>query len=453
MNLAQDSLYICDDHAERAEAFAKSADALGYAAVMVDGQKEPKQGKPKLILLGCDTKNPDWSSRKADLVTRYPDARIVHIDEQSDNLANPKALRQLLDPEPRRREQRQLAEGSSRAMRELWAAVERVAKFNVTVLINGETGTGKEVVARRVHQLSARSNKPFVAVNCAAIPSELLESELFGHEKGAFTGATRRRPGRFERAQGGTLFLDEIGDMPLEMQAKLLRALQERSIERVGGDQEIPIDVRVIAATHQDLHQAIRDGKFREDLYYRLNVFPLKAPALRDRPEDLRDLVSFFTEKLRGEGRPVPMISGPAMARLHQYHWPGNVRELSNLVDHLSVMHPDEQVLEQDLPEGLAGPAPVAPEPEEQPVCRDRLPNELLTDQLPEDHQPVLPRAGVNLMDFLQTQEQSLIRQSLAQTEGVVAQAAKLLGLRRTTLVEKMRKYGIEKGDVQVAVG
>ncbi|MEM7706860.1 MAG: sigma-54 dependent transcriptional regulator [Pseudomonadota bacterium] len=443
MNLAQDSLYICDDHAERAEAFARSADALGYATVIVDGRESTEKSSPKLILLGCDTRNPEWSSKKADLATRYPEARIVHIDEESEKLTDPKQLRRLL--KPNEEEPRSLALGRSRSMRELWAAVERVAKFNVTVLITGETGTGKEVVARRIHQLSARSNKPFVAVNCAAIPSELLESELFGHEKGAFTGATKRRPGRFERAQGGTLFLDEIGDMPLAMQAKLLRALQERSIERVGGDQEIPIDVRVVAATHQNLHHAIQEGDFREDLYYRLNVFPVKVPALRDRAEDLRDLIEFFCENLQREGRPTPLISGEAMARLHQYPWPGNVRELSNLVDHLSVMYPDERVFEADLPENVRGP--VKKQAEETPPTRDRLPNELLTDRSPEETAPVLPRCGVDLADYLKTQEQSLILQSLSQAGGVVAKAAKLLGLRRTTLVEKMRKYGIEKED------
>ncbi|MFK7954522.1 MAG: sigma-54 interaction domain-containing protein [Lysobacterales bacterium] len=449
MNLAQDSLYICDDHAERAEAFAKSADALGYATTIGDGREKRHNSSPKLILLGCDNRNPEWSTKKADLATRYPDARFVHIDEESAKLSEPTQLRRLLKPS--KAEPRSLSLGRSRSMRELWAAVERVAKFNVTVLITGETGTGKEVVARRIHQLSTRSNKPFVAVNCAAIPSDLLESELFGHEKGAFTGATKRRPGRFERAQGGTLFLDEIGDMPLSMQAKLLRALQERCIERVGGDQEIPIDVRVVAATHQNLHQSIQDGEFREDLYYRLNVFPVKVPPLRDRAEDLRDLIEFFTENLQREGRPAPLFTGETLARLHQYHWPGNVRELCNLVDHLSVMFPEERVFESDLPESIRG----FQRPTEQAVAptRERLPNELLTDQSPEEHTPVLPRCGVDLADYLKTQEQSLILQSLAQTSGVVAKAAKLLGLRRTTLVEKMRKYGIEKNDVSPVVG
>ncbi len=449
MNLAQDSLYICDDHAERAEAFAKSADALGYATVIGNGREKRQQSSPNLILLGCDNRNPEWSSRKADLATRYPQARFVHIDEGSEKLSDPTELRRLLKPS--KAEPRSLALGRSRSMRELWAAVERVAKFNVTVLITGETGTGKEVVARRIHQLSARSNKPFIAVNCAAIPAELLESELFGHEKGSFTGATKRRPGRFERAQGGTLFLDEIGDMPLAMQAKLLRALQERCIERVGGDQEIPIDVRVVAATHQNLHQSIQDGEFREDLYYRLNVFPVKVPPLRERAEDLRDLVEFFTENLQREGRPAPLLSGETLARLHQYHWPGNVRELSNLIDHLSVMYPDERVFEDDLPETMRGGS--AHTEDRAPVIRERLPNELLTDRSPNEQTPVLPRAGVDLAEYLKTQEQSLILQSLSQAGGVVAKAAKLLGLRRTTLVEKMRKYGIEKDGVPSPAG
>ena len=201
----------------------------------------------------------------------------------------------------------------------------------------------------------------------------------------------------------------------------------------------------MVAATHQNLHHAIQEGEFREDLYYRLNVFPVKVPALRDRAEDLRDLIEFFCENLQREGRPTPLISGEAMARLHQYPWPGNVRELSNLVDHLSVMYPDERVFEADLPENVRGP--VKKQAEETPPTRDRLPNELLTDRSPEETAPVLPRCGVDLADYLKTQEQSLILQSLSQAGGVVAKAAKLLGLRRTTLVEKMRKYGIEKED------
>ncbi len=449
MNLAQDSLYICDDHVERAEAFAKSADALGYSTVIGDGRERRKGSSPELILLGCDKRNPEWSSRKADLATRYPDARFVHIDEESAKLSDPRQLRRLL--KPCKPQSSDLSLGRSRSMRELWAAVGRVAKFNVTVLITGETGTGKEVVARRIHQLSNRSNKPFIAVNCAAIPADLLESELFGHEKGAFTGATKRRPGRFERAQGGTLFLDEIGDMPLPMQAKLLRALQERCIERVGGDQEIPIDVRVVAATHQNLNQSIQEGDFREDLYYRLNVFPVIVPPLRDRAEDLQDLIEFLTDKLQKQGRPTPLFTGEALARLHQYHWPGNVRELSNVVDNLSVMFPEERVFESDLPELMRGSQPATKE--HSTPARERLPNELLTDRGPEEQTPILPRCGVDLADYLKTQERSLIYQSLAQAGGVVARAAKLLGLRRTTLVEKMRKYGIEKSDISAAVG
>ena len=440
MSLAQERLFICDEFEERATQLAKSADQLGMDTITVDNNSLNDKPAPAIILLGCDRRNPQWSKRKAELSARYPEARIVYVGEQTESLASPRALRRLL--KDANEAPRQLADGISGAMRELWAAVGRVAKFSVTVLITGETGTGKEVVAKRIHQKSDRCKKPFVAVNCAAIPSELLESELFGHEKGAFTGATKRRPGRFERAQGGTLFLDEIGDMPLEMQAKLLRALQERCIERVGGDQEIPIDVRVVAATHQDLHGAIRKGTFREDLYYRLNVFPVRVPSLRERPEDLKELIGFFAERMEDEGRPSPQISGSALARLHQYDWPGNVRELANLMDNLSVMHPGERVGENDLPAemGLAQGAVRGPTP---PV-RERLPNDMLIDKAP-DSEPVLPARGIDLAEHLKQQEQCFIRQSLQQTGGVVAKAASLLGLRRTTLVEKMRKYGIDK--------
>jgi len=344
--------------------------------------------------------------------------------------------------------------GNSSAVRRVRRMVEQVASFDTTVLITGESGTGKEVVARAIHAQSKRKDKPFVAVNCGAIPSELLESELFGHEKGAFTGAITSRKGRFELADGGTLFLDEIGDMSLPMQVKILRALQERSFERVGGIKSQRCDVRVIAATHRNLEDAIVKGTFREDLYYRLNVFPIETPPMRERIEDLPLLIDDLTSQLERAARGSVRLSAETVNVLRAYHWPGNVRELSNLVERLAVLHPGATVRPQDLPSrykpaGLELPEPVAElsverafERSERPVMAEMRVVELSPKGQPD---PVLPPAGVDLKDHIEHIEASLIKQALAQSGGVVAHAAKLLNTRRTTLVEKLRKYGLHR--------
>ena len=346
--------------------------------------------------------------------------------------------------------------GNSNAVRRVRRMVEQVAGFDTTVLITGESGTGKEVVARAVHAQSRRKDKPFVAVNCGAIPSELLESELFGHEKGAFTGAITSRKGRFELADGGTLFLDEIGDMSLPMQVKILRALQERSFERVGGVKSQRCDVRVIAATHRNLEDAIVKGSFREDLFYRLNVFPIETPPMRERLEDLPMLIDDLIAQLERATRGSVRMAPETVNVLRAYHWPGNVRELANLVERLAVLHPGATVRPQDLPNRYK-PAHLAVEPLaeasiepafERPLMSEMRVVELLTHSRAE---PVLPPAGVDLKDHIEHIESSLIKQALAQSGGVVAHAAKLLNTRRTTLVEKLRKYGLQREDAEAS--
>ncbi len=324
--------------------------------------------------------------------------------------------------------------GDSPAIRRTRKLIEQVADTDVTVLILGESGTGKEVIARNLHYRSSRRHKPFVPVNCGAIPGELLESELFGHEKGAFTGALSARQGRFEMAEGGTLFLDEIGDMPLAMQVKLLRVLQERCFERVGGNRTIHCDVRVIAATHRDLEAEIKAGRFREDLYYRLNVFPIEVPALRERREDIPALVADLIARIENEKRGSVRLTAAALETLKRYDWPGNVRELANLIERLAVLYPYGVVDVADLPEKILrriGETPV-PQPAAVPVLRP-----------PAAGAPTLPEEGLDLKAHLSSLERELIRQALEECNGVVAHAAKRLKMRRTTLVEKLRKYGL----------
>ncbi|MEC9362942.1 MAG: sigma-54 dependent transcriptional regulator [Pseudomonadota bacterium] len=341
--------------------------------------------------------------------------------------------------------------GNSAAVRRVRRMIEQVAGFDTTVLITGESGTGKEVVARAIHERSNRADKPFVAVNCGAIPHELLESELFGHEKGAFTGAITARKGRFEMADGGTLFLDEIGDMPLSMQVKILRVLQERTFERVGANRSSQCDVRIIAATHRNLEDAIVKGSFREDLYYRLNVFPVEMPPLRERLEDLPLLIEDLIRALERSGHGSVRLGSDAVHALRAYHWPGNVRELSNLIERLAVLHPGASVRVADLPPRYRAqsPLPALAEAEDfdEPIDEDEvLP---VSPALGDDGTPgdiaELPPEGMNLKDHIEHIELTLIRQALEQAGGVVAHAAKLLSTRRTTLVEKLRKYGLNR--------
>jgi sigma-54 specific flagellar transcriptional regulator A len=323
----------------------------------------------------------------------------------------------------------------------------QVADKDVSVMIQGESGTGKEVVARNLHYHSYRRNKPFVPVNCGAIPAELLESELFGHEKGAFTGAISSRPGRFELAEGGTLFLDEIGDMPLNMQVKILRVLQEHTFERVGSNKTMKADVRIIAATHKNLESMIADGSFREDLYYRLNVFPIEMPSLRERIEDLPLLLNELISRMENEKRGSIRFNSAAIMSLCRHDWHGNVRELANLVERLAILHPYGVVGVGELPkkfrhldedeEGL--PSPVADVTQQEAGLAGV------------DSPALLPVNGLDLREYLQDLECSLIQQALDDANGVVARAAEKLNIRRTTLVEKMRKYNLSRKEKDTA--
>lgn len=382
--------------------------------------------------------------------------------------------------------------GNSQAIVNIRAAIAQVAESDATVLILGGSGTGKELVARALHDSSSRRQKLFVPINCGAIPGELLESELFGHEKGAFTGAITARQGRFEMAEGGTLFLDEIGDMPMAMQVKLLRVLQERSFERVGSNKTIACDVRIVAATHQCLANEIKEHRFREDLFYRLNVFPIEMPALKDRAEDIPLLVEDIIACQEASNRGYVAFTTASLTALMRYDWPGNIRELANFIERMTIIHPNGLVDVASLPEKFrhdnvseesGGGQAVAPtffeaiaetqtyrvweiptdmgEQTDQAFASDNTaayleppnatqalnwqePKPENTDVIAENPSAVLaqlPEQGIDLKEYLAMMEGDLIRQALIECNGVVAHAAKRLHMRRTTLVEKLRKY------------
>jgi len=369
--------------------------------------------------------------------------------------------------------------GAGSAIASLRSLVVQVAPKMANVLLLGESGTGKEVIARAIHDCSARSRGPFVAVNCGAIPAELLESELFGHEKGAFTGAVSARKGRFEMADGGTLFLDEIGDMPFDMQVKLLRVLQERTYERVGGTKVQKANVRIVAATHQNLESKVESGEFRMDLFYRLNVFPIEVPPLRERPEDVPLLAQRFIDLQQEQSGDVITLSREALEQLCQCEWPGNIRELGNLVERLTILYPGETIEPSQLPNRYnpeAGDDSPAPRHDPKAVAQfidelfngldEKSQNKVATlpmaagddredlsglfaaaDDLP----PVTPHVvdfqvgDIDLKEHLANIEKDLIFAALEHSDWVNAQAAKRLNLQRTTLVEKMRKYDIKR--------
>jgi len=354
--------------------------------------------------------------------------------------------------------------GKGARIQEIRYLIEQVADSNANVLILGESGTGKEVVARSIHEVSNRNKGPFVPVNCGAIPAELLESELFGHEKGAFTGAFATRKGRFELAAGGTLFLDEIGDMPMPMQVKLLRVLQERTFERVGGTKALQADVRIVAATHRNLEGMIEEGKFREDLFYRLNVFPIEKPALRDRQEDIPLLLQELLSRLEEDHKASLRFTQRALDSLMQHNWPGNVRELSNLLERLLILHSNKIIDVAELPvkyryldEQGDAVEHIQYNPEEEALMeRDALSG--MFGDAPVQHDDNaeaaeeslgflghLPAEGMNLKDKMVEFEIEMIRQAIDSQDGVVSHAAELLSMRRTTLVEKMKKYGLNK--------
>ncbi len=315
--------------------------------------------------------------------------------------------------------------GESADMLMIRALIERVAPSQATVLITGESGTGKELIARQIHEQSGRSGE-FVAINCGAIPDHLLESELFGHERGAFTGAQATRKGRFEVAEGGTLFLDEIGDMPTAMQVKLLRVLQERVVERVGGTRSIPVDIRIVAATHRNLQARIDEGSFREDLFYRLSVFPIEVSPLRERRDDVPPLAEALIDRVADRYGLRIALSDAALSALSDYDWPGNVRELANVVERLVVLCPNGTVEVDDLPGALQGAVAAT---------------DIETDTTASDPAATLPAAGLDLKQHLASLERDMIAAALRDAGGVVQKAAKSLGLGRTTLVEKIRRH------------
>jgi len=403
----------------------KSAYDTDFPVLLFKPIELPLPSNYSSVVLG--TINTPFKFRQLHQALHMADVYIKSLNDGADS-SSPMLFRSLV--------------GNSRSIRSVRKLIEQVANSDANVLILGESGTGKEVVARNLHYNSERRDQPFVPVNCGAIPPDLLESELFGHEKGAFTGAISARLGRFEMAKGGTLFLDEIGDMPLAMQVKLLRVLQERVFERVGSNKSIPADLRIIAATHHDLEKEITNGRFREDLYYRLNVFPIDMPPLRDRVEDIPLLINELITRMEHEQRGSVRFTTAAIAALCEYPWTGNVRELSNLIERLVIMFPYGVVDVRDLPSKYRGTNIVedirgADDTDEASASTGAQINEAFR----------IPQDGFDLKEHLINLEYSLIKQALDDSEGVVAHAAKRLQMRRTTLVEKMRKYGLHRSE------
>jgi len=349
-----------------------------------------------------------------DAVRRLVEQAIEHGRLKSEN--------RMLQSQLRMRYRFENIVGQSRALQSVLETVEKVADSDSTVLIRGESGTGKELIARALHFNSRRAERMFVTVNCGAIPEELLESELFGHVKGAFTNAVSHREGRFQVADGGTIFLDEIGDMSPNLQVKLLRVLQDRTFEPVGSSKTVKVNVRVLAATHQDLEEAIRERRFREDLFYRLNVIPIEAPALRDRREDIPLLVQHFLDVSNQEkGKRIDGLSPEALDAMCRYRWPGNVRELENLMERMVILKGEGEIGVDDLPDPIRADASALA-----------------------GNAPAIPPQGLEFNDVVGRFETDLIRQALEHTHWNKNRAAQLLGLNRTTLLEKIKKRRIE---------
>ena len=326
--------------------------------------------------------------------------------------------------------------GNSPVLEQVLKIVDKVAPTETTVLVTGESGTGKELIVRQLHTNSLRNDKPLVPINCGAIPADLLESELFGHEKGAFTHAVRSRAGRFELANGGTVFLDEIGELDPLLQVKILRAIQEKEIERVGSSQTLKVDVRIVAATNRDLESEVAAGRFREDLYYRLNVVPIQIPPLRQRREDIMELASHFLDHFcRKKKRDMLSISSQARELLLKYSWPGNVRELENFMERMSILCDSKTVFPEDLPDKIRN------------ECQEATP------RVPEAAADTsifrwpglrdIQNLDLNLKDFLDAVEVTLLNQALDQSGGIKNKAAEILGIKRTTLIEKLKKKNL----------
>tara|TARA_R110002126_G_scaffold10245_60_gene46684 strand:- start:3844 stop:5334 length:1491 start_codon:yes stop_codon:yes gene_type:complete len=494
---AQIPLFIVDSQPRRAERLATVLSFINEVHQMVNAQtlvKQLDEQTPAVVLLGAI-----GDAGHAELLLRFPSCAFLLIgDVLTPLLQYPNAVGLLTEPFsynsltqllrdcqqyhrllPGQRQPDTVLKfdgmvGQTEPMQKVRFLISQVAKTDANVLVLGQSGTGKEVVARNIHLLSNRAAGPFVPINCGAIPAELLESELFGHEKGAFTGAISTRKGRFELAQGGTLFLDEIGDMPQPMQVKLLRVLQERIFERVGGSQVIKADVRIIAATHRDLEQMIDEGQFREDLFYRLNVFPIETPALTDRTDDLPLLIQELLNRQAASERARVRFTERALDSLKLHRWPGNVRELANLLERMLIMYPDQVVDVAELPKKYCylDVESYQPEYPESLLERDML-NDMFAaddddsedtettgagnpgfhssgnaDLLPGAPQLAdIPATGFDLKEYLAELEIQLISNALLRHDYVVARAAEVLGLRRTTLVEKMRKYNLGRDD------
>jgi two-component system nitrogen regulation response regulator GlnG len=472
--MAKGNILIADDDAAIRTVLNQALARAGYAPRATGNAatlwRWISQGDGDLVI--TDVLMPDESA--FDLIPRVkklrPDLPIIVMSAQNtfmtaitaaergayEYLPKPFDLNELVAvvgralAEPRKRVQRLSAEASDGlpligrcpAMQDIYRVLARLTQTDLTVMITGESGTGKELVARALHEFGKRRNGPFVAINMAAIPRELIESELFGHEKGAFTGAQNRHVGRFEQAEGGTLFLDEIGDMPMEAQTRLLRVLQEGEYTTVGGRTPIRTNVRIIAATNRDLQQQIDQGLFREDLFYRLNVVPLRLPPLRERLEDIPDLVRHFLSIAEKEGLPPKSFEPGAIERLKRYHWPGNVRELENLVRRLSAIYAQDIVttdmVESELASAARAPFPDATEPSGD---LSEAVERFLGDYFVSFGQE-LPPAGLYTR-ILRKVELPLITAALAATRGNQIRAADLLGLNRNTLRKKIRDLGI----------
>lgn len=479
---------LIDDNQQRCHDLKVILDFLGEEAITASSSNWRQRveelvtetGDISAVLLG-DSENTPLAKMAEDIIGWDAGAPILYIgdagipDDVSENLKRailasvemPPSYNKLLDSLHRcqvyreqfthnrsRSERREVQlfrslVGTSRQIQNVRELIMQVADKDVSVLITGESGTGKEVVARNLHYHSNRRNEPFVPVNCGAIPAELLESELFGHEKGAFTGAITSRQGRFEMAEGGTLFLDEIGDMPLNMQVKILRVLQEHTYERVGGTKTMQANVRIIAATHKNLEAMIEDGSFREDLYYRLNVFPIEMPSLRERVEDLPLLLNELISRMENEKRGSIRFNSAAIMSLCRHEWHGNVRELANLVERLAILHPYGVVGVNELPKKFRHVDETDEGNMQPPIVADvtQVDHGLVGIDSP----ALLPVNGLDLKEYLNDLEKSLIQQALDDSTGVVARAAEKLKIRRTTLVEKMRKYDINRKEKDIA--
>lgn len=402
-----------------------------------------------VLLLGPQPES--WSYDQLELVTSFLPQQLQYHDLVN-GLHKAQIYREVFSQDSVSKNLFASMVGVSEATAQVRRMMQQVAHTEANVLILGESGTGKEVVARNLHEGSGRSNGPFVPVNCGAIPAELLESELFGHEKGAFTGAISARAGRFEMATGGTLFLDEVGDMPLPMQVKLLRVLQERVFERVGSTKSQTADVRIVAATHKNLEAMIESGDFREDLFYRLNVFPIEMPALRERTDDIPLLINELVRRMEQEKRGSVRFNSSAIDSLARHDWPGNVRELANLVERMAIMYPNGVVGINELPAKFRY---TSEEPQIEEFREQMSERAMLQAPLPAELEEAveqefsswqtLPEQGLDLREHLAEIERNLIQQAVDECDGVVSHAAELLNIRRTTLVEKMRKYEMNR--------